>query len=422
MGQSSSEVALQAPSRVVAVLVTRNGEEWVGAALRTLRQQSYAGLDVVVVDNASTDGTLGLLEGRVPAEQVLRQPANLGFGRAVGQALRHPLVAQAEMVLLVHDDLVLARDAVELLVAALDADPTLGIVGPKLREWAEEYVLAEVGMTTDHFGRADTLLEPGELDQGQRDGQRDVLFVSTAGMLVRRELLAKLGFDPRFPLFRDDYDLCWRAWLSGSRVSVVTDAVGYHLGAAASGLRTPFDARPEVARYLAERHALAAQLKNHSAVRLLWVLPGVVLLGLVRAFGLGMARRFSEAFAIPACAGVEPDAAGAHAAAPAAGAARPGHPRPRALGAAGPGPGAVAHLRRGPRGLAGGRRHPHAGRRRRGRGACRRGPVRRAAVPPLPARPPRGGGGGAAAAGLPRRADPAAGPGTGGGGPDRRVA
>lgn len=284
---------------VAAILVVHNGEEWLGSALATIAEQRYPALDLVVVDNASRDSGPDLLNRHIHADRLITLSRNVGFGRAVAAAMKHPAVEAADYLLLLHDDLVLAPDAIAELVEAIQADPTLGIVGPKLREWSEEYVLQEVGMTTDRFGRAETQLEPGELDQGQHDHQRDVLYVSTAGMLLRRDVLSTLGgFDARFPAFRDDLDLCWRAWLVGMRVEVVPEAVGYHIAASSRLPRAPLATRSGHARYFAERHTVATLLKNYSAVRLAWVLPVVLLLAVGKVGGFLATRRFADAAAV----------------------------------------------------------------------------------------------------------------------------
>jgi GT2 family glycosyltransferase len=284
---------------VAAILVVHNGEEWLGSALATIAAQRYPALDLVVVDNASRDGGPELLGRHIHADRLITLSRNVGFGRAVAAAMKHPAVEAADYLLLLHDDLVLAPDAIAQLVEAIQADPTLGIVGPKLREWSQEYVLQEVGMTTDRFGRAETQLEPGELDQGQHDHQRDVLYVSTAGMLLRRHVLSMLGgFDARFPAFRDDLDLCWRAWLAGMRVEVVPRAVGYHIAASSRLPRAPLATRSGQARYFAERHTVATLLKNYSTLRLVWVLPIVLLFAVGKIGGFLATRRFADAAAV----------------------------------------------------------------------------------------------------------------------------
>lgn len=284
--------------RVTAILVVRDGEEWLASVLATIAAQRYPALDLVVVDNASSDGSAALLTRRIPEDRLLTLQRNVGYARAVTRALAHPAAAESDLVLLLHDDLALAPDAIARLVHALREDPTVAVVGPKLRDWSEEPILQEVGMTVDRFGRAESQLEPAELDQGQHDRQRPVLYVSTAGMLVRTEVLRELGgFDTRFPVFRDDLDFCWRAWLRGHRVEVVPAAVGYHIAAASRKARS-LGGRAGQGRYLAERHALATLLKNYGAGSLLWALPIVVLLAIGKVGAFLAIRRFADASAV----------------------------------------------------------------------------------------------------------------------------
>jgi GT2 family glycosyltransferase len=285
--------------RIVAVLVVHDGAEWLGNVLATIAGQRYPALDLVVVDNASADGSPEMLSRRIPPERLITLPRPVGFGRAVQAALQNEAFDGADLVWLVHDDLALAPDALNRLATALRADEQLGVVGPKLRDWDEEPVLQEVGMTIDRFGRAESFVEPGERDQGQHDVERDVLFVSTAGMLLRLDMLRELGgFDPRLAAFRDDLDLCWRAWLAGWRVAVVPDAIGYHVAAASRLARPVGRGRPGEARYLAERHTLATLLKNYGGLRLAWVLPLVWLLGVVKVAAFAVTRRFADALAV----------------------------------------------------------------------------------------------------------------------------
>lgn len=282
--------------QVTVVLVVSDGASWLRQVLATLARQRYPALDLVVVDNATTDGSGDLLARRVPSDRLIRLTRPIGFPRAVAAATQHQAAAAADFFLLCHDDLALHPDALTHLVKAMQSEPSLGVVGPKLREWSEEPLLQQVGMSADPFGRAESELEMGELDQGQHDGQRETLYLSTAGMLVRGEVFRRLGgFDPRFVAFRDDLDLCWRAWLAGYRVETVPAAVGYHV-AATSRLTRRIGASD--ARAMAERHGLAAVLKNYSAARLAWVLPVTLVLAVGKTLGFVATRRFGDALAV----------------------------------------------------------------------------------------------------------------------------
>ncbi len=281
---------------VLAVLVVHDGLPWLPRTLSALAAQSHPHLDIVAVDNASADGSRELLLDQLAEDQVLVADRDLGFGGAVSMALDARPTSEHRYVLLVHDDLELAPDAVAELVSSMEADPRLAAVGPKLRAWGASTELQALGSTIDITGRMDTGVDPGELDQGQRDQEDRALFVSTAGMLVRRSVFDELGgLDRRFHVFRDDLDLCWRAWLAGHDVEVVPTATAEHAGAAANYLRLG-QTRFIGPRYFAERNTLAALLKNYGTARLFLVVPLFFLVGLAKVVGFLLTRRFSDAW------------------------------------------------------------------------------------------------------------------------------
>jgi GT2 family glycosyltransferase len=288
--------APSAPPHVLVVLVAHDGATWLPRTLAALEAQSYPDLDVVAVDNGSTDGSRQLLLEHLGPEHVLVAELDLGFGAAVSMALDARPAAEAPYVLLLHDDLMLAPDAIANLVAALEDDPRLAVVGPKLLSWDDQRELQSVGWTVDITGRADSGVDEGEVDQGQRDQERRTLYVSTGGMLVRREVLDGLGrFDRRYHLFRDDLDLCWRAWLTGHDVEVIPDARGVHVAAATNYLRLG-QTRFIGPRYFAERNTLATLLKNYGPARLLPTVVLYFLVGVAKVLGFLLTRRVSDAW------------------------------------------------------------------------------------------------------------------------------
>jgi GT2 family glycosyltransferase len=291
--------------RIVAVLATHDGAPTLRRAVASVAAQTQPGIELIAVDNASDDGTAPLLVDLLGPERVLVSDRDLGLGGAVDLALDAIDAQDArtgrrgstddDLVLILHDDLELERDAVEHLVAALADDGRVAIVGPKLR-WADDPSrLQSVGATIDLTGRVDDGIDPGELDQGQRDTDRRVLFVPTAGMLVRRRVFDELGrFDARAHAFREDLDLCWRAAIAGHDVEVVPAAVGRHASLSAEHQRTGRVAELGP-RYLAERNTLAALLTNYGPERLLFVLPLALVVGAAKVLGFLLTRRIADA-------------------------------------------------------------------------------------------------------------------------------
>lgn len=280
------------PPRLGVVLVVHNGLRWLPVILGTIADWRIAGLELVIVDNASTDGSTDLLASRVTTDRLVRLDTHQSFSAAVEAGRAHPALRGTPLLLMLHDDLVMTVDTVATLLATMEADPEVAVAGPKQREWSQEPLVQQVGQTVDPFGRWASELDPGEVDQGQHDEETDTLFVSTAGMIVRTDAFAELGgFDDRMTFQREDFDLCWRAWIAGYRVRVVPMAVGYHVNAGERGARPLGDDGANEVAYLTERHTLAAMLKNYSVARLALLVPLGGLLFVLRAAGLLLTRR-----------------------------------------------------------------------------------------------------------------------------------
>ncbi|MFE2377871.1 glycosyltransferase [Streptomyces sp. NPDC059398] len=271
---------------VTAVLVTHDGARWLPDALAGLLGQERPVQNVVAADTGSADASASLVAEAIGADRVLHLARRTGFGAAVDEAARTAGVLTPEelpylkrpsgwdpvsrswnddtydmpelphgepvqWLWLLHDDCAPDPDALAGLLRVVDNDPHAVIVGPKLRGWYDRKQLLEVGVSIANSGRRWTGLDRREQDQGQHDQVRSVLSVSTAGMLIRRDIWEELGgFDRRLPLMRDDVDLCWRAHAAGHSVVVAPDAVLRHAEASARE-RRPIDC---VGRSVASPH------------------------------------------------------------------------------------------------------------------------------------------------------------------------
>ena len=294
----ASEAPTPGPPRVLAVLVTHAGREWIRDCLIALNAQSYPHVDVLVVDDASPDVRVRPTLKRIAKRHLrkvrwgyVRTPRPLGFGGAINWALSR-VKTDAELLLFIHDDAAMERDALEKLVARMMADELSAIVGPKVVDWEDPDRLEEVGMAVDRLGYPYKGLEEHEIDLGQHDQSVEVFYVTTTCMLVKHEVFRELrGWDARMRAFSEDLDLCWRARVAGHSVRVEPAARVRHVIAHARGMRrTPF--RPQ--RYYSRRNRLRAVIKNSSGVRLLGVVPLFLLFALVEMIGFIAVRQFRE--------------------------------------------------------------------------------------------------------------------------------
>ena len=257
---------------------------------------------VVAVDTGSRDRSGAMLAQAFGRAAVFGMERATGYGAAVAKALRHraantqvpspgaPGDERTEWVWLLHDDCEPAPDALDRLLAGAREAPAAAVLGPKVRDWSDRDLLLEAGLTIDRAGRRVTGIEPREADQGQHDGDRDVLAVSSAGMLARRDVWEEAGgFDPGMRLFREDTDFCWRVQAAGYRVRVITDAVVYHVEASARN-RRQISAVPHPRRQ-DRRNALLVLAGNLPARPTISALAGNLVLSALRMVFFLLAKR-----------------------------------------------------------------------------------------------------------------------------------
>ncbi|MER6960406.1 MULTISPECIES: glycosyltransferase [unclassified Streptomyces] len=310
---------------VTAVIVSHDGARWLPDALAGLLGQERPVQSVMAADTGSSDASAQLVTDALGDDRVLHLARRTGFGQAVEEANRTaPVLTPEELpylkrpsgwdpvtrtwrddaydlpelphgepvqwLWLLHDDCAPEPDALAELLRVVENELELGrddvaVVGPKLRGWYDRRQLLEVGVTIAHSGRRWTGLDRREQDQGQHDHVRSVLSVSTAGMLIRRDVFEQLGgFDRRLPLMRDDVDLCWRAQAAGHRVLIAPEAVVRHAEAASRERRAVDCAgRTSASPHKVDKAGAVYTLLVNSRTALLpWILVRLVLGTLLR--------------------------------------------------------------------------------------------------------------------------------------------
>jgi len=278
------------PPRVAVVVPSWNCLGDLRTCIAAMRNQVGVELELMVVDNGSTDGSAEwLAEEGIPHRAL---PRNLGFAPAVNMGID---ATDAPWVLVLNSDAVAEPDALARMVAALEADPGLGGVQPRILSLIRGQSLAAddpnvliyslgQALTADGRAREDGIGQP----QGSRRvAGREIFGVCGAACLLRREMIDRVGgYEESYFAFYEDVDLNVRARIAGWRFALVPDSVVWHVGNAAwhSGFDRP-DA--ENARLVA-RNRIWTQAKFMPVTRL----PRVVLVegaALVRA---ALDRRF----------------------------------------------------------------------------------------------------------------------------------
>lgn len=225
-----------------AIVVNWNTRELLRKSLLSLRASQHPVRRIIVVDNASTDGSAEMVSDEFPGVGLLRMSRNVGFARANNAAFRH---SDAGAVLLLNSDAELSPGALGALIAELGADRRLGAVGPVLvgGDGSVQYeggrrdptILGEFG-NVSHLNR---LLPHSALGRYLMNGwdhrsTRDVEILSGACMLIRRSALGERLFCEDFFMYGEDIELCQRLRAAGWRLRYVSTAEVAHRGGATS--------------------------------------------------------------------------------------------------------------------------------------------------------------------------------------------
>lgn len=230
--------------------------------LASVRAQRFAPIQLLVADNASTDGTREILDAATePGERHLFD-RNLGFSAAHNHLIRE---SRGDFYLALNPDVELSPDFVARLVEAVSAEPRAGSASGKLLRFAEPGIIDSTGIVMHpsqrHFDRG-----AGEPDRGQYDAPARVFGASGAAALYRRAMLEDVRvegeyFDEDFFAYREDADLAWRAQLLGWDCLYVPAAVAWHVRRVTPERRSALP--PAINRY-SVRNRFLLRLKNQT--------------------------------------------------------------------------------------------------------------------------------------------------------------
>lgn len=210
---------------IYAIVVTYNGMPWIDKCLGSLRDSDHP-VEILVIDNGSSDGTVARVEDHHPKAELIRTGSNLGFGRANNIGIRKALVRGGEYVFLLNQDAWVAPETVGRLVEASGEHAEYGVISP--------VHLNGEGTALDRGfsgylppGRRDALASEPLGEDGEEIVTVD--FVNAAAWLVPSRCIRKVGlFEERFHMYAEDNNLIRRMRYHGYKVGVVPGAIAWH--------------------------------------------------------------------------------------------------------------------------------------------------------------------------------------------------
>lgn len=251
---------------VSIIIVTFNSERYIKGCLKAVFETDYPSFEVVVVDNGSTDGTLKIVEERLPKVKIIKSKKNLGY--AGGNNLGAKKTTGRYLAFL-NPDTRVTQDWLKPLVQLIKL-PNIAACQPKIMLSQQKNLINLTGKTT-HFLGFDWLTDYQMEDYPL--SKKEITSFSGSAVLIKKEIFQKLsGFDEDFFMYYDDGDLSWRMRLAGYKILLVPDSVVYH--------EYKYQPKEEYQKakqkfYYLERNRLVTLIKNYSLKTFILLCPAI---------------------------------------------------------------------------------------------------------------------------------------------------
>lgn len=211
--------------KVSIIIPTMNRKDEIIACLHSIRETTYVPLEIIVVDNNSTDGTAEEIEQNFPEVILIRNKENLIAAGGRNTGIRQ---AKGDFLFFLDSDNVVDKNVIFELVGVISQNPKIGVVGPKMYFYRDPDRIWFAGADINLLTSKTTYIGLNEMDKGQHNQTRDTGHFPNA-FLVRKEVIEKIGdFDERYSIMYEESDFCLRAKRAGFSVLYVPTAKVWH--------------------------------------------------------------------------------------------------------------------------------------------------------------------------------------------------
>lgn len=258
-------------TKVSVIIPHWNGIDILSDCLESLSRNTYPNLEILVVDNASTDGSSDWISLHYPNIKLIQNNKNYGYS---GGCNRGAEASSGDYLIFLNNDTVHNEDFIERLADFLNLNPQVSAVQPKILNYFDRNKFDYAGgcggwidILGFPFARGRLFLDL-EVDENQYEKIRPIFWASGTAMMIRKKDFELLGgFDDVFFAHQEEIDLCWKIHLSGSQVWSIPSAVVFHKNA----VTLPMFSR--LKQYLNHRNSMLMILSNYSLPMSLYLVP-----------------------------------------------------------------------------------------------------------------------------------------------------
>tara|TARA_B000000609_G_scaffold26261_1_gene17294 strand:- start:2055 stop:3092 length:1038 start_codon:yes stop_codon:yes gene_type:complete len=260
------------PNTKVSVIIPHwNGIDVLSECLDSLGKSTYKNIEIIVVDNASSDGSQDWIRSNHPNIILVQNKSNLGYAEGCNVGAKS---SSGEYLIFLNNDTVQNENWIESLVDFLNLNRNVAAVQPKILNYFDRTKFDYAGgcggwidVLGFPFARGRLFLNL-EKDEGQYEKIRPIFWASGTALMIRKKMFIDLnGFDKTFFAHQEEIDLCWKIHLSGKEVWSVPTSVVFHKNA----VTLPMFSRKK--QYLNHRNSLLMMLTNYSLPMTLYLFP-----------------------------------------------------------------------------------------------------------------------------------------------------
>jgi GT2 family glycosyltransferase len=230
--------------------------------MHPLRETQYPDFEIIVVDNASEDGSVQYLKENFPDIRIVSLDENKGFAGGINVGVNH---SGGEVLAFVNNDMEVSRDWLINAVLKLTSDVSVAALQCKILRYNRRNEIDLIGLSVDRYNFFNAIGN-GEDDLGQYDDLQEIGASSGGAMIIWKHIFDEVGgFDDLYFMYHEDIDLSWRLRLAGYKICPAISSVVYHVGSASSNVRPAdkFSPSPFFA-FLNSRNIAYCWLKNSS--------------------------------------------------------------------------------------------------------------------------------------------------------------
>lgn len=220
--------------KVAVVILNYNGIKFLDKFLPSVINSSYKNIEIIIADNASTDGSITWLSNHYPDIKVIRNKNNYGFAKGYNEVLKF---INAPYLVLLNSDVEVTSHWIEPIIELMNSDETIAACQPKILSYKnkDEFEYAGAcGGWIDYLGYPfcrGRIFEHIEIDEQQYDDVQEIFWATGAALFIRNSAFFEMnGFDESFFAHQEEIDLCWRLKGAGYKIMVQPKSVVYHVG------------------------------------------------------------------------------------------------------------------------------------------------------------------------------------------------